>query len=278
LRAALAALLRADDAALERPWTWNEHELDVRYGFYRQFEALEDARTGVIQMLSGSMLGDSVARRIVAGATAARWDLHGLIAPLTEDELDRDPGDGEWTIRQTLAHIVGGQRAYGLYTAWWLSNHFAATEELPPGPPDDLDDELPRDEEEAPGSTDAIDLRLGETLDAGAGVFAALPHADLAWLGRWSGVPVTAGFRLGRWSSHIREHTIQVEKTLGFIGRQPTEVERLVRLIAGAYGRLEQDVFLVPTTAPAVSDALALVESTAAGIESDARSVVEAAG
>ncbi len=266
------------DAALDRPWTWSEHELDVRYGFYRQFEALEDARARVSQMLIGSMRGDKIARRIVAGAIAARWELHGLIAPLTEEELDRDPGNGEWTIRQTLAHIVGGQRAYGLYTAWWLSNHFATAEELPPGPPDDLDDELPREEEEAPGPTDAIDLRLGETLDAGAGVFAALPRPDLAWFARWSGVPVTVGFRLGRWSSHIREHTVQAEKTLGFIGRQPTEVERLARLIAGAYGRLEQDVFLVPTTTPAVSDARALVELTAARIESDVKSVVEAAG
>ena len=46
-------------------------------------------------------------------------------------------------------------------------------------------------------------------------------------------------FRLGRYGSHIREHTIQVDKTLAMIGRQPTEVERIVRLILGSYGRLE---------------------------------------
>ena len=46
-------------------------------------------------------------------------------------------------------------------------------------------------------------------------------------------------FRLGRYGSHIREHTIQVDKTLAMIGRQPTEVERVVRLILESYGRLE---------------------------------------
>ena len=46
-------------------------------------------------------------------------------------------------------------------------------------------------------------------------------------------------FRLGRYGSHIREHTIQVDKTLAMIGRQSTEVERVVRLILGSYGRLE---------------------------------------
>jgi hypothetical protein len=33
----------------------------------------------------------------------------------------------------------------------------------------------------------------------------------------------------GCWSSHIREHTIQVEKTLVVLDRAPTEVERIVR-------------------------------------------------
>ena len=46
-------------------------------------------------------------------------------------------------------------------------------------------------------------------------------------------------FRLGRYGSHIREHTVQVDKTLAMTGRQPTEVERICRLILGSYGRLE---------------------------------------
>ena len=32
---------------------------------------------------------------------------------------------------------------------------------------------------------------------------------------------------------------MQVDKTLAMLGRRPSEVERLVRLILGAYGRLE---------------------------------------
>jgi hypothetical protein len=56
---------------------------------------------------------------------------------------------------------------------------------------------------------------------------------------RWSGTAVTVGFRLNRWASHLREHTIQVEKTLVMLDDQPREVERLVRIIMAAYGRLE---------------------------------------
>ena len=57
---------------------------------------------------------------------------------------------------------------------------------------------------------------------------------------------MSIAFRLGRWSSHIREHAIQVEKTLAMLGRTPTEPERLVRLALAAYGRAEAVVFGQP--------------------------------
>ena len=53
------------------------------------------------------------------------------------------------------------------------------------------------------------------------------------------GSPVSIGFRLGRYGSHIREHTVQVDKTLAILRREPTEAERLVRTILATYGRLE---------------------------------------
>ncbi len=219
---------------------------------------------------------ESVARPIVAGAAAARWDLHGIIAPLSDEELDHDPGHDEWTVRQTLAHIVSGQRGYGVFTAWWLSQRHSAADELPPSPPDELEALVPEEEEEGVGTVEQIDARLGEYLDQSAGVFAPLGRDDLAVRARWSGVAVDVGFRVNRWASHIREHTIQVEKTLAFIDRSATEVDRLVRLIAAAYGRLEGELYLRPAN-DSVADALRLAEATAAGVLSDARSVADAA-
>jgi len=37
----------------------------------------------------------------------------------------------------------------------------------------------------------------------------------------------------------VREHTVQVEKTLVMARREPTETDRLVRLVLATYGRLE---------------------------------------
>jgi hypothetical protein len=54
---------------------------------------------------------------------------------------------------------------------------------------------------------------------------------------------VDIGFRIGRWSSHFREHTIQVEKTLVMLGHTPTEVDRLIRLILAGWGQAEAAVY-----------------------------------
>lgn len=54
----------------------------------------------------------------------------------------------------------------------------------------------------------------------------------------WDGA-MPLRFRLHRFEAHVRQHTIQVEKTLLAIGHPATEAERLVRLIHGALAGVE---------------------------------------
>ena len=46
-------------------------------------------------------------------------------------------------------------------------------------------------------------------------------------------------FRLHRFDSHMRQHTIQVQKTLDMLGRRPNEARRLLRLIYNALAKVE---------------------------------------
>jgi hypothetical protein len=277
---ALDELSRIGDAALEKPWPWRGEEADVRYGLYRQYEALEDIRARVAPLIGESLRSQSPARPLVGAATAARWDLHGLLVGLSDAELDRDPANGEWTARQTLAHIVNGQRAYGWYTAWWLARRDAPPDDFPPRIPDDVAKaaNLPAEETEAEGSLPEVRARLDEILDLAAGVFAPLGDDELAARARWAGIAVDIRFRVGRWASHLREHTIQTEKTLAMIDRPLSEVERLVRLIAAAWGRLEADLYMWPLGDRSVADALARAEEATAGVAADAASVRLSAG
>jgi hypothetical protein len=97
----------------------------------------------------------------------------------------------------------------------------------------------PTEEELAMGTPAEVAVRLDAIADASAVAVAALDAASLELGARWAGLPVSIGFRLGRYGSHIREHTIQVDKTLAMLRREPTEAERIVRLVLGTYGRLE---------------------------------------
>jgi hypothetical protein len=54
----------------------------------------------------------------------------------------------------------------------------------------------------------------------------------------WDGVRMNR-FRLGRFESHLRQHTIQAEKAVQATIGAPREVERLLRLLARALGDVE---------------------------------------
>ena len=275
LRQAIADLRSVPDVALENPWPWRGEEADIRYGFFRQFEALEEARGSVNAALRRS---NEPVIRSSAGRPGQRHALgrSRRLTGIDDADLDRDPVNGEWTLRQTLAHIVSGQRAYAWGTTWWLARRDAPADDYPKRIPEDLIQKLPEESTEALGSVADIGRRLDDVVDASAAVLGALDDDALAVRARWSGIAVDVRFRLLRWSSHIREHTIQLEKTLGFIGRPTTEVERLLRLISGAYGRLEEDLFIRPLD-DATTEALAIAEAVTAEVAAAASTVRAAA-
>jgi len=236
-------LLTVPDAALERPWRWrptDRDDLDVRTGFYSIHECLEAAIGAIAVGRAPAAEPFGPAVPALAAMATARWELRGVLAPVAEADWDADPGGDQWTIRQTVGHIVGGQRSYGWYNAWYIRQGIVGAEVERPSedhfPPE------PTEEEEAAGDPATVMARLDEVLDANAVATAALGQPAMAISGRWSGLPVTIDFRLGRYGSHIREHTIQIDKTLVMLGRTPTESERLVRLILATYGRLEAEL------------------------------------
>src|SRR5688572_15495268 len=98
LRQAIADLRTIPEAALEKPWPWRGEEEDIRYGFFRQFEALEEARGPVNSALRRSTQPESPARPLVGLATATRWDAYGVLTGIDDADLDVDPGNGEWTL------------------------------------------------------------------------------------------------------------------------------------------------------------------------------------
>jgi hypothetical protein len=277
LATAAAEYLAIPDKALERTWMWRERELDVRYGIYRAAETVEAATAELDAALAARLLAARpLAARRIAPATIARWVLQGRLAALDDGILDRVAMDGEWTVRQVLGHTIDGQRSYGWFTRWWLA--------LPMGPnrptkvPDEVakasDAELSGEEVDGLGTLAELRGRLDDVLDEWGQRLGSTPDEALATAARWSNTPVDIGFRLGRWSSHIAEHTIQLDKTLDWLGYRPTEVERIVRELYAAWGRLESRLFPGAST---TADVDAILARAAETLVTEARSTRAAA-
>jgi DinB superfamily len=247
INGAVGQLLGIDEGDLALRWWWRDDPdgaAECRYAFFRAIETLEGAAATAARTVGegGAARAGALAFR---SATIARWDLHGLLAPLGDADLDADPGGGEWTIRQTLGHAVNVQRAYPSFSAWWLTRE--QTPELPPTVPDHVGEGFPEEADDGVGSLTQIRDRLDAAMDGAAERLSALDHDELATPARWAGYAVDIGFRLWRQSSHLQEHTIQVEKTLVMLGRTPLEAERLARLGLRAFGRLEAAVYGLPS-------------------------------
>jgi hypothetical protein len=260
--AAIQHLRTIPDARLADPWTWKGgSEEELRYGFYRIAESFELAAIDAENAIRRAGFERGRAADRIAPATAARWDLQGLLLPLDDATWDAVPGGGEWTVRQTLGHVIGGQRSYGVATAWWQLQALPADDPDLPFVPETLYRQLPSDDAEGEGAPAEVRDRLDAVLDLTSERLAGLSEDRLALAARWSGFAVDVGFRLGRWSSHLREHTIQVEKTLEMLGHRPAEVDRLIRLVLAAWGRAEAVVYGFAEA----GDAVAILAETAAG-------------
>ena len=278
--AAAADLLAISDAGLVQPWDWiGGSQEEVRYGAYRAAETLEQAEIEARSMVAAGDASERRAALIVAPATAARWDLYGLLVPLDDALLDGDPGGGEWSIRQTLGHTINSQRGYGWGSAYWVGQTYDVSDPaLPTGAPESYWDGFPDEETtEAEGDLAALRARLDAILDLCGERFGGLPDQRLELGSRWSGFAVSVGFRLGRWSSHIREHTIQIEKTFAFLGHVPSEQALLVRNLLAAYGRAESVVFgRAGSGVDAAADRIARGAAEAREATTSARAAAEA--
>lgn len=244
--AAAGLLLEVPESSLGKEWLWiGGSDQEVRYGAYRAAEALEAVEAVARNVVARDGADETQAAWIIGPATSARWDLHGLLMSISESALDAEPGGEEWTIRLVMGHIISGQRAYGWGTAWWLANPYEVGDpNLPAGIPEEIWKALPDEATtEAEGTVEDLRARLDTALDLAAERLAGLADDRLKLAARWSGYPVDVGFRLGRWSSHIREHTIQIEKTMAILGLVPDEPRRLGRHVLDAYGRAEATVF-----------------------------------
>jgi hypothetical protein len=227
LDTALRALVRLDEAELARPWPWRDRTMNVREALYR---ILEDAQEAHVRAAAGPY---PEARRILALAERAFGDLRALLIDVPATVIEGTPGEGEWSTRDTLRHMLTVERRYALQTLY-------AVERADSDPVRISEDRLPTPAQmDVSGDVGDVLARIGEARAETNRRLGDLPSGAMARPTVWVNVDVDVRFRLHRFAAHVVEHTIQCEKTLVALGWRPTEGRRLARQIAALVGEIE---------------------------------------
>lgn len=195
--------------------------MEARYVLDR---ALEQEQGAAVAARS-AWRGDE-AQRILGLAQLAFGDLRGLLLGIPTELLDRTPWEGEWTMRQTLAHAVNVERSYRANTRWALDRASGDPLTVPT-------DQRPQpDPADTAGAPIDIVRALARRRDETHEVIGELDDAALRRPSQWGSVDVDVRFRLHRFASHLVEHTVQLEKALDALGWHPGDAPREVRRIS----------------------------------------------
>lgn len=231
------AALPLTDADLGRPWAWREYDEEgIRFALLMAHHELRDLAATIEDERARGSAPPTVAQRLLGQYHDAYRDLTGALAGLRDDELDRPPAAGEWPVREILAHLLGAES--GFRSSMVLALRLRRSGE---------------DREATDAEIDAVNVpetvagdrravldglfrshvrvlrELGDITDGELGTPATF----------WEATRYPVRFRLVRLEEHLRQHTVQVDKTLAGIGHPPSEAERLVRLLYQAIGRVE---------------------------------------
>lgn len=224
----LIAAATRSQAHLDRPWSWPDREgeeLDGRYVYF----ALLRLEQGAV---AASAPAETEAARLVDVAQAAFGDLRGLLAGIREEDLERSPGEGQWSLREVYGHVLGVERRYAEQISYALSRSDEDPVYIRPA-----SDSAAPPEDTLGGPADLI-RRLADARRLSL-PFRELTAAELVRPTRWAGHDVDVRFRLKRFAEHLIEHTIHCQKQLAALGVAPTEAGELVRRLSLLRGQHE---------------------------------------
>ena len=230
------------DADLEKDWEWGSYKSEgIRFAYFRTYE---DLRQLAVQINHARAASGTQAQRILTQYHAAYLDLQGILLGVDSKYFEMPPADGEWSLRRTYAHIVGADLGFYVAIKFALERYRQDKDpfvEIDDGTwlgvagmdESELDSKM---DEPLPGlRAFHKDLHMRILLE-----FAEMDASELEKASRfWEDEYHTVRFRLHRFDAHMRQHTIQIEKTLQAIGHVPNESQRLMRLIYSALAEVE---------------------------------------
>jgi hypothetical protein len=248
------------DADMGREWKWGAYDEEgLRFALLMTHHELRDL---AVRLAAARERPPTQAERVLAQYHEAYRDMTAVLATAHTEDLDRAPAEGEWPLREVCVHMLGAEYGFLRVCRIALQRHRAGKAGEPPM------------EEWDAASVPFTQAREAATKSLESGTveqirdaFATIHLRNLRELGDisdtemelpswfWDG-PMPIRFRLHRFEEHLRQHTIQLDKTLAGIGRPPTEAHRLVRKIYNALADVESEETSASDLTTTVADTL----------------------
>lgn len=235
--------LQLSDADLDRPWDWKGYDEGLRFILFRIYEELRllSARLEGLRGISGIPV--TTAQRTLAQHHSAFRDLQAVLLGVSDELAVRPPAEAEWPLFTTLYHITGVERNFYFIIEYTLRRARATQPMDYAMPEEEFDtafhaDEFPGLEKDGRLSElMAYYVRIHQrVMDAFSDIHETeLSEGSIYW--EEEAFPIE--FRLHRFDSHLRQHTVQVEKTLLALNQAPGETKRLLRHIYNAAAECE---------------------------------------
>jgi len=241
LQAARAAVIDrisgTPDAVMSQRVSWRGQELELRTLYYLLVEDDERRICRLQELRAAAGLAQTPAQRILTRGCLTRSQLRAALLAFPDARLDETPAPGEWTVREVLGHCLNVEHRYLAQTLYAV-DRLARTPQPPMRMPDGG---LPPRVPDTPPPGAVADLLAQLDAIRADLMTHALPwgEAELAAPTAWNAWDIDVAFRLHRFASHEREHTIQIAKTLRWLGHTPSEAQQILARAQEVRGELE---------------------------------------
>ena len=232
------------DESLGQDWTWRDHDEGLRFALIGTYHELRDLAATLSMGRQAEGIPVTSAQHVLGQYHAAFRDLEALLLNVGDGDLERPPAKDEWPLRRILSHMIGSERVFFTLVYFGVDQHRAGLQPEEPSD-DDLAFLFGHEKEDiedvvGSGSLESI-LSYQETLhERVLRELSVLTEEELWAPSRfWEPEPLPVRYRLHRFDAHLRQHTVQVDKTLAALGHVPNEASRLLRLVYSALAEVE---------------------------------------
>lgn len=243
---------------LSKTWKWQGYSEGIRFAFFRVMEELRAmAVDDVCRQPHPEPNPSAIVQQLLAFYHKAYWELRALCVGLTDETASKKPGEEEWSFKEVIQHTLDAEWAFfGIFEYAAQFRGTVQDREFGKIPESFFDrhfsDETLYDEQAFEGDLSQL-LGLFEKLHRHSMLKLSVfrdeyLQEDMVF---WEPQTMKARFRLIRFEAHLRQHSIQVQKTLIAVGEDPaSEVRQLVELCLQAFADLDTVLLFHPELNP----------------------------